>query len=80
VLRSLSKSSDSDGDSVRDVKYSQFDVSKNLHNLEFRVSLEFIDHIRFREALRCNSLKRRYDYKTIKNEKARVITICVVED
>jgi len=79
VLRSLLESSDSDGVSARDAKYPQFDESKDLQNPEFRVDLEFIDHIRFREALRYDSLRKRYDDKTIKNEKARVTAICVTE-
>ena len=75
----MSQSSYSDGVSVRDVKYSQFDESKDLQNPKFRVGLEFIDHIQFREALRYDFLKKRYDYKTIKNEKARVIVVCITE-
>ena len=52
VLRSPSESFDSDGVSVRDAKYSQFDESNNLKNPESKLFLEAIDHIQFREALR----------------------------
>ena len=70
MLRSLSESIDSDGVSVRDAKYQQFDESNDLQNHEFRVSLEFLDHIQFREALRYDSLRKRYDYNTMKKEKS----------
>lgn len=51
-----------------------------MHNPDLCLSLEFTDHKEFGKALRYDSLNKGYEYRHIKNEKARVTVVCVYEN